>query len=531
MFRFQNTSLKTADVLNPLVQDYIDKKENLLPYYGEFPDIKGFGNILKKDPYTSLNRAALHEILMTQAKTVGNANAKSISNIELLKEKNSYTITTGHQLCLFTGPLYFIYKIFSVINLAEELSKTFPENKFVPVYWAASEDHDFEEVNHFRLFGKTITWESKQTGAVGNFKTQELETLLPQVKEILGAGANSDYLVSLFEKAYLSHSSLAQATRFLVNELFGEYGLITVDGNDKQFKQQFKATLGKDIFENVSFDRVNKTISELENMAYKAQVNPRPINCFFMEGDLRARIEKENNNYKLVGTDRSFTREQLESVIENETEKISPNVVLRPLYQQQILPNLAYVGGPGELAYWLEYKKMFEAYSTFFPLLVPRSFVTLIDKNTKNKTEKLELSFDDLFKTDAELVKLFQVRSNNVFDVDTEKKQIESLFAELSQKIGVIDKTLVNSVSAEQQKAMNSLDTINAKANKALKQRSDTEMNQLKAIKEKLFPGNGPQERYDNFSAHYLKWGGELFTALKENIQPLSLQHSSLIEE
>ncbi|MCE3258535.1 MAG: bacillithiol biosynthesis cysteine-adding enzyme BshC [Bacteroidetes bacterium] len=531
MFQVFNTSLDTAGVLNPLVKDYIDKKEFLRPFYNQFPDLHGFEKIISENNYGPLDRKLLSGIVLQQAKSVANTSKATLSNIERLANPNSYTVTTGHQLCLFTGPLYFIYKLFSVINLAEDLSKKFPQCSFVPVYWSASEDHDFEEVNHFHLFGKTVTWTSDQTGAVGDFKAQELQALLPQLREIFGAGENSEKLISLFEKAYLNHTTLAEATRFLVNELFGEYGLVIVDGNDKAFKQQFRDIFRKDVFENKSYSTITESISSLETQGYKVQVNPRPINCFLMESGLRARIEKEDNVFKLVGTDRSFTSEQLESLIENETEKISPNVALRPVYQQRILPNIAYVGGPGELAYWLEYKKMFDDYGVTFPILVPRASVTLVDKGTKNKIEKLGLTSNDLFKSDQELIRLFQVRSNNVFDIDTEKKQVEELFTALSSRIGTIDKTLVNSVSAEQQKALNSLETLHAKANKALKQRSDTEINQLKGIKDKLFPANGPQERYDNFSAYYLKWGQELFSSLKKTIRPLALEHYTVYEE
>src|SRR5690606_31940934 len=168
-----------------------------------------------------------------QSESVKNTSEFSIKNIELLKSEKTFTVTTGHQLCLFTGPSYFIYKIISTINLAEELKKEFPVYDFVPVYWAASEDHDFEEINHFHLFGKKLEWKSEQSGAVGNFKTKKLETLLPALEEALGKSKNSDYLISLFKNAYLQHQNLADATRFIVNELFGEYGLVTIDGNDK----------------------------------------------------------------------------------------------------------------------------------------------------------------------------------------------------------------------------------------------------------------------------------------------------------
>ncbi|MCW3077893.1 MAG: bacillithiol biosynthesis cysteine-adding enzyme BshC [Bacteroidetes bacterium] len=530
MFDVKTNFLNDTGVLNNLVKDYIDRNKKLDHFYDYYPDQKGFEGILKNNNYASLDRKKLTEILLEQASTVENSSQKSKNNIELLLNQNSYTVTTGHQLCLFTGPLYFIYKLFSAINLAEELKTLFPDKNFIPVYWEASEDHDFEEINHFNLFGKTLKWETDQQGAVGNFETQDLQSLLPLIKEIFGNTANALYLEQLFEKAYLQHSSLSSATRYLVNELFGAYGLVIVNGNDARFKKQFITHFKTDIFDNLAFKKVTEQIEELKALGYGAQVNPREINCFYMERGLRGRLEKQNENYNVIGTDRIFTNEEINSVVDNEPEKISPNVVLRPLYQQAILPNIAYVGGPGELAYWLQYKSMFSAFGITFPVLVPRAFITLVEKNVKNKIDKLDFNLEDVFKDEEILIKIFQVRSNNIFDLGMEKETLEKLYASISEKIAHIDKTLVNTVSAELQKTLNGMDVVSGKANRSLKQRSETEINQVKFIKDKLFPGKIPQERFDNFSAFYIKWGPEFFKILKDNIRPLSLLHTSLVE-
>lgn len=531
MFTAKVSSLKLSGVLNNLMKDYLDKKETLAPFYDHYPDKNGFADFLKDDKYSSLNRGALSEILLKQSETVSNTSDKTKNNIHLLKHNECYTITTGHQLCLFTGPLYFIYKIISAINLAEELNELFPGKTFVPVYWAATEDHDFEEVNHINVFGKKITWKSSQTGAVGDFKTTELQALIPALKEAFGPGSHAEELIQLFEKAYLHHGTLYEATRFLVNDLFGEFGLISVDGYDKQFKQQFIAQFKKDIFENTAYSCVTKSVNALNTLGYQAQVKPREINCFYMEAGLRSRIEKDGETFKVTDTDKKITAEELRNIIETEPQKISANVVLRPLYQQTILPNVAYVGGPGELAYWLEYKNMFDDFDAVFPVLIPRAFITLIEKNIKTKIDKLGFTIEDVFKDEQDLIKLFQIKSNTLFTLNNEKEEIERLFSEISDKINLIDKTLVNNVAAEKQKSVNSLDNLVIKANRAIKQKSETEINQVKTIKEKLFPDKIPQERFDNFSMYYIKWGKGFINELKKHIKVLKTQHLSLIEE
>jgi bacillithiol biosynthesis cysteine-adding enzyme BshC len=530
MFKTETIDLKTSGAINALVMDYLEKKERLKPFYNNYPDKNGFSELLKTNLYSTFDRNLLAEILVKQSKLANNTSALSVKKIESLKQKNVFTVTTGHQLCLFTGPLYFIYKIISTINLAEELKKEFPDFDFVPMYWMASEDHDFEEVNHFNVFGKNFKWESKQAGAVGDFKTNELKELFVLIKESLGTNENAVYLSSLFEKAYLNHSTLKDATRFLANELFGAYGLVVADGHDEQFKQQFKTVFEKEIFENISFEKVKESTEALNKLGYSTQVNPRLINCFYMDDNVRGRIEKADSKFNIVGTELSFTEEELKSLIKNNPEKISPNVVLRPVYQQCILPNIAYIGGPGELAYWLQYKKMFDTLNVFFPILMPRNFVTVIDAGTKNKIDKLNFTAADFFKEAQELINAYQLKTNNVFALDKEKEELTKLYNGLIEKISAVDKTLNAAAMAELQKTINGVDLLIGKANKALKQRSETEINQITGVKQKLFPNAVPQERFENFSGFYLKYGAAFLSQVKENIRPFALDHKLFIE-
>lgn len=530
MFKQHNIDFKSSGVLNTLVSDYLSKHSKLRPFYNHFPDMEGFTQAVKTDSYTQLNRKQLADILQAQSLLVNNGSEASSLNIQKLNHPKTYTVTTGHQLCLFTGPLYFIYKIFSTINLAEKLKQQFPDYDFVPVYWMASEDHDFEEVNHFNAFGKTITWKSEQSGAVGDFKTDELKTLLPQIRELLGRSENSDYLITLFESAYLKHNTLSDATRFLVNELFGTYGLVTLDGNDKGFKEQFKEEFKKDLFSHTAFDLVNQSIKELGDNNYHAQVNPRSINCFFIEGGLRTRIEKQGDTFNLVGTKRNFTKEEMESLLETSPESISPNVVLRPLYQQKILPNIAYVGGPGELAYWLEFKRLFDSHGILFPILMPRNFVTVIDKATSSKINKLQLTVEDLYTSEQELIKQIQVKQHAVFDLNKEKENLSAEYARLLEKINSIEKTLSGSVSAELKRSLNGLDRISGKTNRAIRRKLETESRQIAEVKHRLFPDKVPQERVDNFSSLYLTFGKSFFDTLKNNLDPFEQAQIILTE-
>lgn len=514
MFQKQNISLTDTFLFSGLFKDYISGNTKSKKFYEFHFNKSGFESYLKEVSFPKTNREILVEALRRQAELVSNTSQSTKSNIDLLVKADTYTVTTGHQLCLFTGPSYFIYKIISTINLAKTLKHHFPDKNFVPVYWMASEDHDFEEINHTHVFGKRITWESDQTGSVGGFSTQGIDQVIDELNAILGESEETNHLIETLKKAYNSHQNLADATRYLVNEMLGEYGIVVLDGNDQELKSLFKEEFAGDCFENKSYQYATATIEELKKLNYNIQVNPREINVFYKEKNIRERIEKVDGNYKVVNTEITFSKETLEELIETHPEKLSPNVVLRPLYQQKILPNIAYVGGPGEIVYWLEYKSMFKAFDIPYPILMPRNFVIIVDKGSQNKLQKLNFSLTDVFKDGEELVKQHIKTQHADVHLEKEKEQLSQLFSSVLNVAGEIDKSLTGTAEAEKQKALNGLQNIEQKINRALKQKSETDINQIWSIKGKLFPKNTPQERWDNFSMYYSKYGKRFITEL-----------------
>jgi len=517
LFSKTNAHLSSTNLFSSLFKDYISNSEKTQSFYKYHFSKDDFKMYLKENTFDNVNRPALVKALHQQANLVSNTTDATKTHIALLEQSNAYTVTTGHQLCLFTGPLYFIYKIVSTISLCKTLKLQFPDKHFVPVYWMATEDHDFEEINHANVFGKKISWNSLQKGSVGEFSTEGLQEVITELKTILGGSENANALIQLFEKAYINHSNLADATRYLVNELFGEYGLIILDGNHAELKQLFKEEFKTDIFENRPFKLVTDTIIELHKN-YSSQVNPREINVFYKDKGIRERIEKQDDQYVVLNTSLSFSKEELETLIEKSPEKLSPNVVLRPLYQQKILPNITYVGGPGEIAYWLQYKTMFEDFKIHFPILMPRHFVILLDKGTQNKIQKLNLNTEDIFKDGEDLVKAFIKTEHENVNLEDAKTQLATLYQSVLQTVSEIDKSLVAATEAEKQKAINGIINIEQKINRALKQKSETDINQIWLIKEKLFPKNTPQERYDNFSMYYIKYGSNFIPTLIDEL-------------
>ena len=516
-----------------LFLDYINGDTVLRKLYAYVPEIEGFRQVIDDKSKENTNRPLLVTVLREQYSTIVACEFQK-TNIELLLNKNTFTVCTGHQLCLFTGPLYFIYKIISTINLAESLKKNYPEYNFVPVYWMASEDHDFAEIQSINLFGKKISWNTDAKGAVGNLKTDSLNLVIDELKQVLGESENSKELIQIFTDAYLKHSNLSDATRYMVHQLFAYYGLVIMDGNDKRLKKEFSEIIKDDIINNTNYKLVNETISELEKAGFKAQVNPREINCFYMIDNLRERIEHIHNTaleegrrdvFNVVNSSIAFTKDELLNELTDHPERFSPNVVLRPVYQQKILPNVAYIGGPGEIAYWLEYKRLFDHHNINFPVLIPRNFALLTDEKTNQQIQKLGFTINDLFKDMDVLIKEF-VNKNANFELSLKKQEekISSVFAEVSQKAMAIDITLKGSVEAELQKALNALKNIESKLMRSEKQKQETSINHIKKVKEKFFPDGALQERYENMAPYYLRSGKKLIADLKEQFDPLDYE-------
>lgn len=503
-----NISFASSGQFSRLFMDYVSAEKSLQPFYTYSPQIASFEKAMADRKDLPVNRQLLADVLQEQYKNVSETGPQQAALKKLL-QSNTFTVCTGHQLCLFTGPLYFIYKILTTINLAEALKKAYPANDFVPVYWMASEDHDIEEIRHIHLFGKKISWEDTEAkGPAGRVKTTSLKMLLEELKPLFGDSENAAALLKLFSETYLNNKDLASATRHLVHELFGKYGLLILDGDDVRLKSEFGDVMRDDISKHTNHPLVAKTAMELKQKGYDVQVNPREINVFRMEGHERVRIESTN-----------------EEVLKLSFEKYSPNVVLRPLYQQRILPNLAYVGGPGEIAYWLEYKTMFDHHKILFPVLIPRNFALLTDERTSVQLKKFGLKQEDVFAGTDELIKrLLNQNAVNAISLDAEAQELKTVFAVLATKTSMIDPTLKASVEAELQKVLNSLKNIETKLLRAEKQKQETSINQLKKIKEKFIPSGVLQERYENFSPYYLKHGKQFIDDLKEAFDPFEFK-------
>jgi len=521
---------KETGYFSQLMCDYVSQKEALQSFSGFFPSLENFKQQIaaKEKSFPANQRKILTKQLMLQYQNLRISQA-TLSNIDLLKESSTFTITTGHQLNLFTGPLYFLYKIFSVINLSEELKEKYPKSNFVPVYWMATEDHDFEEINYFNLFGKKVAWNRSSNGAVGELSTEGLDLVLASLEKKFGTTENAKKLISLFSEAYLKQDNLANATRYLANELFSQYGLVIVDGNDSILKQAFKPYVIKEITKNLSYKKVTETTNKLTNLGYGEQVHPREINLFYLIKGVRERIIEQEGRFYINDTDLSFSNEEILKEIEEYPERFSPNALLRPLYQEVILPNLCYVGGGGELAYWFQLKEYFNTIEIPFPILLLRNSVLLVPSKLSEKLAKLKVTIDDLFIDQYQLETKYTKEISRIeIDFSKQREQLQAQFKELYEIAKSTDASFIGAVGAQEKKQLNGLDNLEKRLLKAQKRKLKDQLERLTNIQDSLFPQQSLQERSVNFSEFYLEYGDRLLQILKENLAPLEHEFSVL---
>ena len=523
-------SYRETNYFSPLISDYLDQKEELKQFYNRFPSIENFeAQIKEKKAFFNLEkRETLVSVLKKEYANLDPTDSVS-TNIDLLLKEDTFTVTTGHQLNLFTGPLYFLYKIVSAINLASALKKKYPGSDFVPIYWMATEDHDFEEINYFNLNGKKFKWNSTEkdagTNAVGELNTEGLNEVFELFSAEIGGGTNAEELKRLFRSAYLEHDNLTEATRFLAHELFKEHGLVILDAHNLELKSEFIPFIEKELFEKLSHNTSLGTAEDLGKLGYGVQVNPREINMFYLNDGLRERIVEQEGTFAVNDTKISWNKEEMQKEITDHPERFSPNVMLRPLYQEVILPNLCYIGGGGELAYWFELKDMFEAFQVPFPILLLRNSALIETKKQNEKRKKLDISQGELFLKQHELINR-KVRKISNIDIDfsDQKELLVKQFRYMYELAEKTDTSFLGAVKAQEVKQLKGLDNLEHRLLKAQKRKLKDEVERISELQNELFPMKSLQERQTNFSEMYLEYGQDLIPKLLTELDPLDLK-------
>lgn len=494
-FISSNLSYKKTSLLPQIVMDYFDEK--LKNIQTPIDDLEQIFEKIDSKNFPLENRIVLANELLNQYKDINDIRKNEL--ILRLKDENTFTICTAHQPNIFTGYLYFIYKIIHVIKLANELNSKESKYNFIPIFYIGSEDHDVDEIGAFYFNNNKFQLKPNKNGACGEMTLENLQDIKAEIISMLNPNdGNQLEIVNKLNWAYTAENTLAKATQLFVNALFENTDLLILDANNAQLKTIFKPIIKDELFNQNSFGLVKKMLEgELKN--YKIQAYAREINLFYLKENLRERIVFENNIWKINNTNIEFSKAEIEAEIDNYPERFSPNVILRPLYQETILPNVFQIGGSSEIAYWLQLKDVFDFYKIDFPQLILRQSVLFLNNKSVLKIEKSKLEIVDFFKSTEELLE------NNVkenADLESLKNQLNNLEVEYNKiisSLNFISPNLTISLQAQLAKIKKLHKRIELKTKAHLKKNDEDLINDLQRIKKEIFPNGIFQERILNF--------------------------------
>ncbi|MEP7277123.1 MAG: bacillithiol biosynthesis cysteine-adding enzyme BshC [Bacteroidota bacterium] len=489
-----------------IITAYLQKDKDIIPFFKHAATLEGIKAAIAERKKFSNHRSTLVTALENQYAGLTTTDEVR-KNILLLADENTFTITTAHQPVIFTGTLYFVYKILHVIKLAAWCREQLPAYHFVPVFYMGSEDADLDELGNIWLNNEKIVWNTEQTGAVGRMNTRGLEKIIDRIEGELSVQPHGKELVQLLKDCYGQSPDIQTATFAFIDALFARFGLVVLIPDSADLKRPLLPVFEDDLLNQTSAQIATSTIEQLQ-AHYKVQANPRAINLFYLKDAVRERIEQDGSNWKVVNTSIRFTRAELLRELNEHPERFSPNVILRGLFQATILPDILFVGGGGELAYWLELKKIFEHYCVPYPVLVVRNSFLIVEKKWREKIKHLGFSVADFFKPASELLTaLVTHNKTGALQLEDELAELKNFYSKLKIKAGATDKTLEQHIEALRARATRPLYELEKKMLRAEKRKYKDQSGQIQAIKTALFPQNSLQERIENFMPYYAKWG------------------------
>lgn len=508
-----------------LVSDYLAADAKLDGFYQYFPDEAGVARAIADRSKFPVNRRMLVSVLRRQYGATPDADA-ALANIERLGEEQTFTVTTAHQPNLMTGYLYFVYKILHAIRLAEELNKQYPDKHFVPVYYMGSEDNDLDELGVFRFRGEKYRWDAAgQTGAVGRMDTASLKDIVNTLLRRFGPpGTDCESLKEMIVSAYAKHKTIGAATHALVHSLFGKYGLVILDPDDRELKRAFVPVMEQELLEQSSLPVVNAQTEKMERN-YKSQLYARPINLFYLHDQQRERIEYDAGRWVVKNTDISFDKHELLAALHEYPERFSPNVALRGLFQETILPDVVFIGGGAEVAYWLQLMPLFQQRNVFYPVVMLRQSVMWIGEQAGKMVANAHLEVPQLFTPLQQQIRDYvTTHAEHEHVLAAEYEQMKQVMAQVEQAVAATDSSLALAAKAVLARMEKGFKSLEKKMYRAERRKHEVHIARIEKAYEAVFPGGGLQERVDNFMEYYLDEGSVFIDVIKNAIEPLRNQ-------
>ena len=512
----------STQLFSKLINDYVEGKGTAIDFVQYAPNVEGYQAAIEGRKLHPIDRGLLVEVLTAQYANM-DPKAAVQQHIELLKSDETFVVTTAHQPNLFSGPLYFFYKIIHAIQLAASLKKQFPQYNFVPVYYMGSEDADLDEVGAFNLDATRYQWSTKQTGAIGRMVVDDaLLKLIQQLEGYWSVLPQGKTALAILKEAYQKGKSINEATLSFVHAFFGPKGLLVLQPDDAKLKAAFIPVMEKELLTQFSHDAIQPAIAALSK-AYHVQTEGRTLNLFYLKDQTRARIEKQGDQYIVVDTDIRFSQSEILTELHQYPERFSPNVILRGVYQETILPGVVFVGGGGELAYWMELKNVFQQVGVHYPLLQLRNSFLLINQKQATQWSSMQFGDQDFFKPMLDLeVAYVKKHASEALHLSDQMESLTNLYTVIKNEVVKVDPTLGAHAENLAHQAKAKIAELEKKMVRAERRKQVVAIQRIHRIKKELFPQDNLQERVENFS----KWVGQYDQSWIETI----MEHSTGLE-
>ncbi len=530
--------------LPKLVEDYFYDFGKVEGFFnGDFRDAAAFDRQAERVLARRIPRDELAVVLAEQNRSYG-CGPGTLARIDSLAREEACAVVTGQQVGLFSGPLYTIYKALTAIKLAESLNRRGP-GRFVPVFWLASDDHDSAEIDHIVLLDKdNALQEIRCPMPAGQSKVPASKIVLTEdisdcLRRLSDSTLDSEFkagVISGLAEDYRPGRTWAEAFARWLTRMFASRGLILIDAADPRLKKLGGPVFYREIAgESAATPPALAASRKLREAGYGEQIQLHEwiLNIFYAERERRA-VQWTGTVYEVKDSRETYSKADFLALAEEKPLLFSPNVLLRPIYQDALLPTVAYIGGPGEIAYFAQMKGVYEKFGLPMPVIYPRKGLTIVEKKVARILEKFDLDIPEFWGSTESLLRSAaesQIPESLGRALGLASSHVERDFEPLVREISAFEPTLKESAHLAQGKMIQQLKFLEKKILQAAKTRNDIAVQQLRKAGDHLYPGGHLQERVFNIVPYLLKYGPGFLDQLDQAIGIDETDHQVLTME
>jgi bacillithiol synthase len=527
---------------NKIYQDYTDNAQNVKEFYPlHYKSRTSWQAIIDKVRSRNADHSELGKILERQNTDFG-INQKILDNIAKLSSGSAFAVVTGQQTGIFTGPLYTIYKAMTAIKLCQYLSEKYQAD-FIPVFWVESNDHDLKEANHIYLLDSNsdqmkIEYNPSQYTIDSSVKDvlvdENFAMIIDDFEKSLPNTEFKSNIFGIIRDSYLPSKSISYGFGRMMSHLLGEYGLVLIDPSDNDIKKLMLPMFQKEAEHPLkSVEIINSAGERLKSLGYESQIEKSDDStCIFIEMDgARCKLYYRKERFEFDSCDMVLSKSELLETLQIAPWRFSPNVALRPVIQDYILPTVSYIAGPGETAYFAQLSEVYQHFGVSMPIIHPRASFTIIEGRIQRVIEKNKLEIADLIEDPD---RLFSRLSREQAPIELEvliessRSSIERVFQSLSSELSHIDPNLANIVESARKKVDLQVNILKDKAYQSQRGRDEVTRNQIKRACMNIFPEGEPQERMFNIVQYLVLYNTQLLDEIMSAIIIDDIGHTFL---